>query len=823
VDDDILAIDDKVAYVGAAGPPPAGNAWFENTAVCLSPAEAPPSGRLVVNAGQLGGNDGVLYSRPIIAQPDHMGLMINAHATATPCSSLLGASEVVGTDNQIVRLPGGVVIAERDGAIWSPFVAGHEPEWVLANEQPKSVFGNVPQPNNRGAMFFFRSTDGGKTWSRLSTVDFGLDTVAAGIYGFPRPVSFDASGNATVDVPLSAQTTYPNSIVPAWWVGGPDRTEMYHCPFTQTLYATTRMHAGVTGATSGHDEYRLLFSHDGGLTWRFSSTTFPGWEPLMLTSTPNGRLFLFQLGSAPQPTIWWSLSLGVDPSKGDLTFSPGYGVSSPIHPAPPIVGADPSVIGTGVGNPGLSRLSADAATSKVRVSYLILNDQGCSEAVVLELDATAPDSAPKVSELALIGSLDPGRLCVAFPSFIDPDPTLAPEAAASPTLMYWMEAPLTGAGPPPAADPEAAEISVRCMLLGPDPTAGNGPTLPLSVSQGKVAAWSTATRIGHYVRGGYFWDEVTLTDNYLAIWTNATEVRTNIVSYPHARTFARPGLAAFDDGLIMAWRGEADDSSIWWNTFDGRNWAPQAQISGVGTSDGPVLANYGGLVYAAWKGEGSDQRIWWSRFDGKSWAPQAQIPAVGTSTTPALAAFAGKLHAVWKGGGTDTGIWWCWFDGTSWRPQQLIPNVGTGTSPALAVFKDALYAAWKGEAGDSGIWYASFNGARWSGQRQVQGVGTSGAPSLAATGLKLFLAWKGEGSDEGIWWCSNDALVWSPQQQIPNVASSDGPALHVSGGTDAATYAVWKGAGQDQHLWYITIDGPGPKTQESVPGVGTGF
>ena len=229
-------------------------------------------------------------------------------------------------------------------------------------------------------------------------------------------------------------------------------------------------------------------------------------------------------------------------------------------------------------------------------------------------------------------------------------------------------------------------------------------------------------------------------------------------------TSVGPALANFNGLLYMAWKGIEGDDGIWWSTFDGANWAPQQNVGGVGTSVGPTLAVNEGdqpLLYMAWKGIEGDDGIWWSTFDGANWAPQQNVGGVGTSVGPALASFNGVLYMVWKGIEGDDGIWWSTFDGANWAPQQNIGGVGTSFRPALAVYDAKLYMAWKGIEGDDGIWWSSFDGANWAPQQNVGGVGTSAGLGIAPDfdGF-LDMAWKGIEGDDGIWWSRFDGTNW---------------------------------------------------------------
>ncbi len=102
-------------------------------------------------------------------------------------------------------------------------------------------------------------------------------------------------------------------------------------------------------------------------------------------------------------------------------------------------------------------------------------------------------------------------------------------------------------------------------------------------------------------------------------------------------------------------------------------------IPNTGTSEGPSLAVYNGLLYAVWKGEYADQTMWWSTYNGSAWTPQKQIPGVWSSVGPGLAVFGNKLFMAWKGMNGDERIWYTAYNGTSWAAQQIVPGVGTST------------------------------------------------------------------------------------------------------------------------------------------------
>jgi hypothetical protein len=265
--------------------------------------------------------------------------------------------------------------------------------------------------------------------------------------------------------------------------------------------------------------------------------------------------------------------------------------------------------------------------------------------------------------------------------------------------------------------------------------------------------------------------------------------------------------------------------------LDGKGWSTpqggvQQNIPGVGTSGRPSLAVYQDRLYIAWKGAGNDQGIYWSSFDGRTWAPQRNIGGVGTGSSvgPSLAVHQNRLYIAWKGASNDTGIYWSMLnlDGTAWSTpqggvQQNIPGVGSSVGPSLMDFQGRLYAAWKGAGDNTGIWWSMLNldGKGWSTQQNIPGVGSSVGPSLAVYQNRLFAAWRGAGDNQGLWWSSFDGQSpWAPQQNISGVGSSVGPSLAVF---QDKLYAAWRGANDNQAIWWSSASPPPPTTTQRPP------
>jgi hypothetical protein len=80
-------------------------------------------------------------------------------------------------------------------------------------------------------------------------------------------------------------------------------------------------------------------------------------------------------------------------------------------------------------------------------------------------------------------------------------------------------------------------------------------------------------------------------------------------------------------------------------------WAPQQNISGFVSTNGPSLAVFGNQLFAACKGfrlpkGNDDQGIYWSTFDGTGWAPRMNISGHVSTIGPSLAVLGNRLFAL---------------------------------------------------------------------------------------------------------------------------------------------------------------------------------
>lgn len=470
-----------------------GKPHFENSSRAIPPGPGCEGGRLIIVTGDRG--QGLILRRPLFNSFDKLD-----HSTPTATSEFptgAPATRSVATDNQIVRLKDGSLLALKDTFVWDDIPAAQQPAWVKNGELVDG--GGGMRKGQRGCPLLIRSTDCGDSWQFQSVIDFA--TILGGKYGYPQPHSDPAK---------------------KYWVGGCDRTELYACPFTGFAYLTTRVKSGPyqKDNTPARDTGLLFYSKDAGKSWELIKEDLPSWSPFVMTSTPDGRLFLFHV-IGDQPTVYFSKQPVSAAAKPEM--SAGHPVNFVENgKAVPSSWGTPAELFIQVNHPTVSRISTDATSSKVRAAYQGANADGMQVARVIGIEVQDPAKPPVVTPLATIQAEDPENASVMYFTFVEPDFVDMPAGVkTNASLLYWIEAPRTLS----SRRRYAARYSVF---------EGESHTAPahLSLSVGGAArSWSTQENIGDYMTGGFFWKDGAL--NYVAQWVEPEGIKVNIVTLPH--------------------------------------------------------------------------------------------------------------------------------------------------------------------------------------------------------------------------------------------------------------------------------------------------
>jgi hypothetical protein len=548
-------------------PSGSGPMYWENTCVAAEPSSAHPRGVIALLPGQAGN----YYLQKIITRPiydaggnfefdESASILVDMPRSDDPAGDpYLGGH----TDNKIVRNRHGDFLAMKNTACWKPVV--NPKPWQ--NVETYDARGPVTAVGMRGVHAIWRGHSpflgpigfGPLQWTVQGLADPFVFN--GGSYGFPS--ALDDDGKKLDLAHIGEQTDNPIK----WANPGADRPEMYACPFTGYLYITARWEGGAyaepdkTPITKDFfQQLFLLLSTDQGKSWTVIKDDLGTAEPLAMTSTPNGRLFLHQwTGSGSRlfcsnlfdananatPKIFpiqgsFSAVTGdaqngtsIDASDGVIAYTETVnGKKLAYGPDPTFTKADSSgkpiqVVCERMGHPSLSRISTGESTSEVRFSYLLLNEHGRQSDVILSLGVVDDQfGVPQIDYVSRVGRVDATNSkthSVINSSFIDPDYVSMPPGHASNTaLFYWIEVNELG-----------TDTCARYCLV--DGAANMSPSAALSISApfGLRRTWDT-TEIwsnpgGDYVAGGfYFWNGL----NFVAQWWEPTGIRANIIHVP---------------------------------------------------------------------------------------------------------------------------------------------------------------------------------------------------------------------------------------------------------------------------------------------------
>jgi hypothetical protein len=257
---------------------------FENVAQVIGPGinQDCPGGQVVVHSGSY---NRLHYRRLYDASGWYDGNATTNHTTISVDPSK--PYEVRG-DPILLKHKDGSLYAFRLMRTWEDPTPDPKPTW-WDEITPGACNGHS---GCRGGAGVWRSTDCGRNWTLLSVID---------------PLKFEDGDYAWPRV---------NDMNVPYEKGSFDRIEAYTDPWTGHLYFSTFVAGGPkidfqpgpnygTKIENSKSTHFLLRSTDGGNTWellqKLTATT-----PLVMTSTPNGRLYVFTVRGS-KPLLYYSL------------------------------------------------------------------------------------------------------------------------------------------------------------------------------------------------------------------------------------------------------------------------------------------------------------------------------------------------------------------------------------------------------------------------------------------------------------------------------------------------------------------------------------
>jgi hypothetical protein len=478
------------------------SAMRENTVQVATPHRDCPNGRIILHTGESRSTCGFVL-RDLF---DSSGaILASAVAPAPPAIAYpFESDQTNATDNQIIRLQDGSLLASKNGYTWSDL--SPKPKWFgLFDVVFSGRSGDQTSQRARNAVFIFHSSDRGLTWKQISRIDAAK--VAGGEYGWPQ---FKMKDDGLVHI----------------GVGAFDRTELYQDPWTGHVYVAGHGDAGPDSDERSQQQAMLpdgtlheahasaIFrSKDNGQTWEDPPLhVFPdpgdGWTSFM-TSTPNHPLVALR-GDGDAPTLWYlkkgseSLAGGkeiVAKSGGDL-----------LHQGT-LIDDDFTPMAGGLRR--IARMSWDGARDRVWVAYPNIDASGERQRYVLCSVEFGGSNPPKVELIRIIEAEDPSGSCT-HGAFVQDDRVEWNRSVSKNfTMFYWLERRLDAKHP--------AIMRYKVMY-------GDGEELhakDLSVAGGAQRQFNMAA-LGHYMSGGfYYWGGA---PNFLAQWVGSDGIKGNVVS-----------------------------------------------------------------------------------------------------------------------------------------------------------------------------------------------------------------------------------------------------------------------------------------------------
>jgi hypothetical protein len=423
----------------------------------------------------------------------------------------------LSADNLLVRLNNGDLMLLWQAGTWSAFDSTL-PWWGFMND-PANDGDPAKNPNGnhageRAAMYTWRSSDCGESWTAMPVLDSAK--LFDGVCAWPQEVNGGP------------------------WIGGWDRPEVYVDPWSSKIYLSTMCRSGTA----------LKFPTDG--TSKKTDLAFPGkgrtdavlvtldptkasatWEPVFflgdhggnnsmpipITTTENGRMFLFQCQGSINPVLFWfdpaspndvtKLDLSHD-DEGQPTSFWCNAVDQETHtkivflPASAIPAQPINAAGLAIAR-GVSTSDRD----EVRVAYNAFEGGRQVEKIVtvgVKRTVAKPTRKDKTITVKLTRTVtaqaDDGSIL--WFALIDANPKEF-NAPAHATVAYWIE-----------SDPGADQLRARMGMLRPkDWTDVDLSTNPLSwTPQFRANGWG-----GDYIKGAFFTDGTTL--GFAPVWTES--------------------------------------------------------------------------------------------------------------------------------------------------------------------------------------------------------------------------------------------------------------------------------------------------------------
>jgi hypothetical protein len=490
--------------------------YYENTVNVIAPGENNncPNGKIIVMTGQ--------------PRPDRRMIISDLQTSEGKINTAKGTNvqldidpefEKLATDNQIIKLKNGDLLAFKLGFLWKPIT-------------PKPFWGDWLSDNTtdfkkmaRDAIFIYKSKDCGASWTKVSVIDAAK--IDKGQYGIPKKA---LDGNKKQEKNASGDLL--------WHSNGFDRQEVCYNEQSNMLYMTTQIASGEGQVSLGTnkvtipaiDKYGLFMTNNNGESWLLKKDDFEE-RPLLMTTTVNGRFFIFSVSNG-KPVLYYTKKTN-DYTLNSLTR---VEIKYPENGTPLKVEKDNNIHQMNEVNDNVKRTIAigRGPNNSVYLAYPVLNSSGKCEYVLCnvkinedhpEIFGIANYASIRIKASDPAHSIDYGTIieskAESFNYLVDINTKITPKS-----LFYFIES--TSGDNVPAT---SRKVAVKGILID-HKTNTISDDFFLSRSADNAGRWfkpyTSGGGIGHYTKGtAYIYNDK---QNYIAQWPEPDGIHVSIVS-----------------------------------------------------------------------------------------------------------------------------------------------------------------------------------------------------------------------------------------------------------------------------------------------------
>ncbi len=357
--------------------------FYENTIAVIAPGEnkSCPNGKTIVMTGSKREDRRMIVSDLFTNGTQNK---LNENLGTDVTLDINSDIETLATDNQIVKLNDGSLLAVKLGYLWSPITP--KPFWWDWTSDKWTFY----KKGARDAIFIYKSTNCGVTWNNISKIDSAK-------IGFGIPKSSDEKAGEDDDDDDETENPEPNN-EKLYHTNGFDRQEVYYDKWTEKIYITTQMASGGYSPIPGVkvpsiNKYGVLMSSDNGQTWSLLKNGFTDKSAMVMTTTTNGRFFMFS-ASGGKPVLYFTRQK----RDFDLSSLDSVNISCkkdyPLYPDK--AQKDKQIhqwnkIATFSIARGHSQRIGTSWINSVYISYPVFNHLGKGELMIVKVDFIEPD------------------------------------------------------------------------------------------------------------------------------------------------------------------------------------------------------------------------------------------------------------------------------------------------------------------------------------------------------------------------------------------------------------------------------------------------